>query len=99
MPAIDSSTLSRICQAADRSSSQAVLLRDSEGVVYPLCGLYRRDCLPKIRCALDAGQLRVMDVAARLQPAYVDIAFSIPNINTPEQFTAAIHSCESFHGH
>jgi len=99
MPGIDAGTLLRLCQAADRSSSQAVLLRDSEGVVHPLCGLYRRDCLPEIQSALDAGQLRVMDVAALLHPAYVDIAFSIPNINTPEQWTAAIHSCEPFHGH
>ena len=98
MPGIDSSTLSSLCRMADQSSSKAVLLRDSDGLVHPLCGLYRRHCLPEIRSALDTGQLRLMDVVARLQAVYVDIAFSVLNINTPEQWSAALRSYESFHG-
>jgi molybdopterin-guanine dinucleotide biosynthesis protein A len=98
MPGIDSSILLMLCQAADQSSSKAVLLRDSDGVVHPLCGLYRRACLSDVQGALDAGQLRLMNVVERLGPAYVDIGFSIPNINTPEQWSAALGSRESFHG-
>lgn len=98
MPSIDATVLSMLCDSAGQSGSKTVLLRDSDGVVHPLCGLYRRDCLPEVRRALDTGQLRLMDVVARLHPAYVDIAFSVLNINTPEQWSAALRSCESFHG-
>lgn len=98
MPGIDAAVLSMLCQAANGSKSKAVLLRDSGAAVHPLCGLYRRDCLPTIQRALDIRQLRLMTVVESLQPAYVDIPFCIPNINTPEQWGTAVLSSESFHG-
>jgi molybdopterin-guanine dinucleotide biosynthesis protein A len=98
MPGVDASVLAMLCDSAGGSSSKAVLLRDVKGIVHPLCGLYRRDCLTEIQRALDAGQLRLMDVVKGIGPAYVDIACSVTNINTPEQWSAAVHCSESFHG-
>lgn len=98
MPGVGADVLAMLCEVAGRSNSRAVLLRDSNGTVHPLCGLYRRDCLPDIQRALDAGQLRLMEVVERIGPEYIGIAFCIPNINTPEQWSAAVHCGESVHG-
>jgi molybdopterin-guanine dinucleotide biosynthesis protein A len=98
MPGVDARLLAMLCHASAASRAKAVLLRDSKGVVHPLCGLYRRDCLKDVQRALDAGRLRLMDVVEGLGPAYVDIAYSVPNINTPEQWSAAVQYSESLHG-
>jgi molybdopterin-guanine dinucleotide biosynthesis protein A len=54
----------------------------------PLCGVYRRECLPAIEAALAAAQLRVTAVAASLGACEVipDGPQMLENKNTPQDW-------------
>jgi molybdopterin-guanine dinucleotide biosynthesis protein A len=50
--------------------------------------VYRIACLPVIQQALDAGQLRLMDLLARLNTVELPIEDVIANVNTPGEWVA-----------
>ena len=43
---------------------EALVCRDRAGGLHPLCGIYRKSCLPAIQAQLDAGDFRVRRVLA-----------------------------------
>jgi molybdenum cofactor guanylyltransferase len=97
MPNVNPEVADRLFARAAGSNTLAVLLRDENATVHPLCAVYHRACLPAVQQALDRGQLRLTSLAESLNPAYLDINFIVRNINTPEEW-AAFYSSEHQHG-
>jgi molybdenum cofactor guanylyltransferase len=88
MPNVSSKMLERLFVCASESNALAVLLRDQQSRVHPLCAVYHHDCLPPIQHALDHGHFRLINLAECLNPAYLDIDSTVYNINTPEELSA-----------
>jgi molybdopterin-guanine dinucleotide biosynthesis protein A len=88
MPGMDLEWLRRLLRGAEQTGAQCTVIRDLEGVVHPLCGVYRHECLPAIRRALDEHRLRLQDVTRELQAAVVEIEGPLVNLNTPQEWMA-----------
>jgi molybdopterin-guanine dinucleotide biosynthesis protein A len=73
-----------------------------EGRRHPLCALYRTDCLEPARSCLSQGQRRMDDLLERVKLSEVapeqvlplDLARSVTNVNTPEQYKQALQFLE-----
>lgn len=75
--------------------SQALLCRDSTGRLHPLCGIYRKTCLPHLTAQLEAGRYRVLDALGGLTWQCLDTAGRLPdttflNMNTPPDYWAVL---------
>jgi len=92
LPGVQAATLADLLAQAIRQNAPCTLLRDGTGRVHPLCGVYHPICLSHIQSALDAGDLKVMNVIAHLVPAYFDVPFELANINRPEEWRKFVHS-------
>ena len=88
MPDIRSTDLARLLSVAEQTGALCTLAIDGGGRPHPLCAVYRRDSLPFVRAALDAGRLRLLDVVKELQAVEVRIDSVLSNLNTPEQWAA-----------
>ena len=88
LPGIESAWLGSLLRVAEESGAGCVVVRDVEGVVQPLCGVYRGECLGVVRRALDERRLRLQDMTQELEAAMVDIGKSLMNVNTPQDWTA-----------
>jgi molybdopterin-guanine dinucleotide biosynthesis protein A len=69
--------------------NSCVITEDESGRLHPLCAVYDVSCLPAIRAALDAGRLKLLDLAASLSPAILRYPGVLSNINTLEDLAAA----------
>ena len=87
MPGLDTDWLRRLLRKARESQALCVASAERGGIVHPLCAVYRANCLPLVRKALNAGQLRVLDVLRQLGVATLEIS-AMSNINTPQQWAA-----------
>ena len=67
---------------------RCVVTKDAAGKIHPLCAVYRSDCLPLVRRALDAGRLKLVDLIEDLQALEICTADVIANLNTPEELAA-----------
>ena len=69
----------------------AVVCRDREGGLHPLCGVYRKTCLPVMDAMLASGDFRVRKVLERVSSGEFLLAGTpfpdrvLTNINTPEE--------------
>lgn len=97
MPDVAPELLERLFACTSDSNALAVLVRDQNSRVHPLCAVYHRQCLPVIQRALNQGQFRLMNVVEILNPIYLEINSTVHNINTPEE-RAAFCSPELQHG-
>ncbi len=88
MPGIRVEWLEQLIQEALQEKRVCSVCRDVAGIVHPLCSVWKKDALPRLQRALDEGRLRVLDFIEELNPAYVSIPESIPNVNTPEEWIA-----------
>jgi molybdopterin-guanine dinucleotide biosynthesis protein A len=88
LPGLRTAWLRGLLQRAETAEARCVLLRDAEGRVQPLCGIYRKECLPVIRRALDEHRLRMREMAEELKASFFDVAGVLTNLNTPEDVTA-----------
>lgn len=88
MPGLETIWLARLLEEAAANRIQCVATRDSSGVVYPLCAVYRSNCLPTIRRALDRGRLKLLDLLEELGALMIETEATIWNINTPEEWSA-----------
>jgi molybdenum cofactor guanylyltransferase len=86
MPEVKADHLRRLLFEVGRSDASCVVTRDLTSTVHPLCAVYRSRCLDSVSRALDARRLRLLDIVRELHATVVDIAATIPNLNTPEQF-------------
>lgn len=88
MPSIDTELLCNLLRRAEETEALCVVCRDRTGAVHPLCAVYRGACLTAVRRALDHGCLRLMDLVDTLCASHFDVAETISNVNTPEEWSA-----------
>lgn len=88
MPNLAPEWLQKLVRTARCSDMRCVVTRDALGKIHPLCAVYRSDCLPLVRRALDAGRLKLVDLIEDLQALEICTADVIANLNTPEQLAA-----------
>lgn len=81
MPCVDTMFFAKIL-AARTEAVVAVIAKDAEDVIQPLCGVFRRDLIPSLEKAVSQNCLRVLDWIETIE--YVTIAgemSSLKNIN------------------
>jgi molybdopterin-guanine dinucleotide biosynthesis protein A len=86
MPGIQSADLARLLEVCRQTQSFCTLARDGGGRKHPLCAVYRDNCLPFVRAALDARRLRLLDLVKELEAVEVAIDSVLSNLNTPEEW-------------
>ena len=75
---------------------QAVVPREASGRMHPLCAVYRRDTLSPFLDQLRTGNYRMRDALRQIRTLYVPAQTlpggtrSLTNINTPEEYHAAL---------
>jgi molybdenum cofactor guanylyltransferase len=79
---IDAAILNGLLSRSESSLADCVCLRDADGVVHPLCAVYRRSCLSPVRAALDFQKLRLLSLLDAIDTVYVDTNQRLANINT-----------------
>lgn len=85
-PGLSAEWLAALVARAAGSAADCVIVRDSSGREHPLCGVYRRRCLPMIQSALDAGRLRVLSLLEELDVEWFALPLILQNINTPNDW-------------
>ena len=88
MPDLRASDLTRLLAEAESNTALCTLARDRRDRSHPLCAVYRREALPVVRAALDAGRLRLLALVEELRAVEVRIDSVLSNLNTPEQWAA-----------
>lgn len=88
MPDLAPEWLEEMIFAANRSSALCVVTRDAAGKIHPLCAVYRSECLPLVRRALDHGQLKLLALLKELRAVEMQTSAVIANLNTPQQLAA-----------
>jgi len=91
MPFVPVSVLRSLLFCA--GGKEMVLLAQAGELVQPLCGVYSRAALPRLREELEAGRLKMKDAAAATAAfAYVQMPSLewFRNLNTPEDFSRAV---------
>ena len=88
MPGLQLTWLEGLLNSAVKSGARCTLLLDSNGEKQPLCAVYHANCLPDVQCALEERHLRLMDLVHRLDAQTVSIPNPLPNVNTPEEWSA-----------
>lgn len=88
LPGLRTEWLRGLVGRAEESGSRCVVLRDEQGAVQPLCGVYRKECLPAVRRALEEHRLRMQDLVAEIEASFFDIESSLVNLNTPDDWLA-----------
>lgn len=74
----------------------AMVCEDGTGRIHPLCGIYSKELLSVMERRLCQEQLRMMEFLKEAQAAYFQTAGRFPdttflNVNTPEDFSQALH--------
>lgn len=88
MPDLAPEWLEEMIFTASRSNALCVVTKDAAGKIHPLCAVYRSECLPLVRRALDRAQLRLLELLKELRAVEMQTAAVIANLNTPQQLAA-----------
>jgi molybdopterin-guanine dinucleotide biosynthesis protein A len=97
MPYLTREWLDYLIARALRSDAEVILPINDRGAE-PLCAMYRRQCLPAIRAALDGGTRKVTDGLAGIRTDYVEPAewkgfdsegLLFKNMNSPADYEEA----------
>jgi len=92
MPDLAPEWLEEMIFTASRSSALCVVTKDAAGdaagKIHPLCAVYRSECLPLVRQALDRGQLKLLALLKELRAVEMQTAAVLSNLNTPQQLAA-----------
>jgi molybdopterin-guanine dinucleotide biosynthesis protein A len=88
MPNLAAPALARLLEFATGTEAGCVMGSSGTGVE-PLYAVYRRDCLPAVRAALDRGVRKITGALEPLHVAHFEIDNrDIPaNVNTPEDWS------------
>ena len=73
--------------------ADAMICVDSSGKKHPLCGIFKKSCLPVLKAHLDTSRLKIMGMLEMLNTVYLDVSASFEdrvfwNINTPQELAA-----------
>ncbi len=72
--------------------TDALLIRNGQGRIYPIAGLYHRRILPEIKARIAAGDYRLWRLLEHCRVCYLEeetlgkLALALTNVNTPEDF-------------
>lgn len=72
-----------------REEMDAVVSVTKDGRLHPLCGIYRKSCLPVLKGCLEEKRLRMMDALAQMQVGMFfagEDSWQLRNINTPQDY-------------
>ncbi len=88
-PFVDKAIISELLCADDNADT--VIARCCQKI-QPLCGLYRRSCLPYAKSALEADKHKMGILLGELNTYYVDFEEreAFLNLNHPEEYEAAL---------
>ena len=75
--------------------TDAILCRDGNGRLHPLCGIYSKRAIPVLESLLGRGEHRMTVIAERLRCRIADTGHILPdcvffNMNTPEAYGLAV---------
>jgi molybdenum cofactor guanylyltransferase len=93
-----------VLKILERLGDSSICLPEVGGFKHPLAAAYRIDVLPLVRALLDAGRLRPIFVSESVKTRvlgaadFVDVdpdLASLRNMNTPEEYEAAIRERKS----
>lgn len=87
MPSLRPDWLRNLLNAAESSEALCMATQDREGRVHPLCGIYRKQCLPYVVRALDAGELRMTALLNAIGAEYLRAESGLENVNTALDWT------------
>lgn len=76
-----------------RDNVDAVITVTDDGRIHPLCGIYRKSCLPVMKECLEKRELRMMSMLEHLNVVYMEAgedSWQLQNINTPEEYKALL---------
>jgi molybdopterin-guanine dinucleotide biosynthesis protein A len=90
IPEVTRELLGSLFNHALAAGAAVTLVRDGANTLQPLCAVYHRRCLAVVSAALDRNELRLTRVIDALQPEFFPMAAPLPNINTPEDWSAAL---------
>jgi molybdopterin-guanine dinucleotide biosynthesis protein A len=90
IPQVTADLLGSLFDHAVRAGRPVTLIRDAANDLQPLCAVYNRSCLAPVSAALDRNELRLTRVINDLHPEFFDVAMPFPNVNTPEDWSAAL---------
>jgi molybdopterin-guanine dinucleotide biosynthesis protein A len=90
MPAVTAGELARLLETAGRLDCDAAIPKSADEREHPLCGVYRRQALPKLRDAWERGTRSVVAALGAIRTAYVPVedARGLTNVNTPADWDA-----------
>ncbi|MGL5052027.1 MAG: molybdopterin-guanine dinucleotide biosynthesis protein B [Cetobacterium sp.] len=81
------------------SHYDAAIVRDKNGFIHPLLGIYNKSCLENIRKAIDVKDYKILNFLKDLNVKYIDLKYTIfddthilKNINTPEDYNSLIQN-------
>ncbi len=86
MPQLQPAHLQDLLAAATRSQASCFVTADTSGTVHPLCAVYRTNCLPAVRSALNERRLKLMHLVNELRAEIIPAASLVRNINTVEDW-------------
>ncbi len=92
LPLLETNWLKLLLETAETHQTNCVIASDVEGRVHPLVGVYRVECLPAVRKALDGGRLKLTEIVEELGTQYVRLPAPIWNVNTPQEW----ERCQEF---
>ena len=88
-PLVSKGIADALCDRMDKDVDvDAVIVVTGEGRKHPLCGIYRKSCLPILEKLLQQGQYRMMELLKRLQIRTYDVGtetWRLMNVNTPQE--------------
>ncbi|MGL4508826.1 molybdopterin-guanine dinucleotide biosynthesis protein B [Cetobacterium sp.] len=77
----------------------AFIVRDKDGFIHPLLGIYTKKSLPVIKDAIDNNDFKVLNLMNKLDIKFIDLKYTIfddknilKNINTPDDYNSLIKS-------
>lgn len=75
----------------------AFLIRDKDGFIHPLLGVYTKKVLPIIKTAIKNNDFKVLNLVNKLDVKFIDLKYTIfddknilKNINTPEDYSSLV---------
>jgi molybdenum cofactor guanylyltransferase len=88
MPGLTTEWLWQLLQKAKETDALCLASKEANGIVHPLCAVYRTSSLRIVRDALNEGRLRMMDLLSELDATTLEIGTAVWNVNTPQQWLA-----------
>lgn len=88
LPGLKTEVLTELIRVGLESHRQCAVVRDSTGIVHPLCAIYHNSCLEIVQNALDKRLLKLQNLVEHLDSITVGIDSELSNVNTPDEWSA-----------